>query len=46
VLFRSGVETELQADFLRDIGCEIIQGYFYSKPLMQEDFVRFVEMHS
>ena len=41
-----GVETEKQRDFLRSIRCDQVQGYFYSKPLMQEDFVRFVEMHS
>ena len=27
-----GVETEEQLSFLRDIGCEKIQGYFYGKP--------------
>ncbi|MGM9904632.1 putative bifunctional diguanylate cyclase/phosphodiesterase [Lactobacillus sp.] len=28
-----GVETQQQLDFLRSIGCERIQGYYYSKPL-------------
>ncbi|MCR5145344.1 MAG: EAL domain-containing protein [Lachnospiraceae bacterium] len=28
-----GVETEEQLEFLRSIGCEKIQGYFYGKPL-------------
>ncbi|MEC4982647.1 MAG: GGDEF domain-containing response regulator [Oscillatoria sp. PMC 1068.18] len=28
-----GVETQLQADILRDIGCEYAQGYFFSRPL-------------
>ena len=28
-----GVETEEQFRFLRDIGCEKIQGYFFGKPL-------------
>ena len=27
-----GVETREQVDFLREIGCEKIQGYFYGKP--------------
>lgn len=33
-----GVETELQADILRDLGCEIYQGYLYGKPMSQKDF--------
>jgi PAS domain S-box-containing protein len=33
-----GVETVSQADFLRSIGCEYIQGYLYSKPLPEEEF--------
>ncbi|MCR5032325.1 MAG: EAL domain-containing protein [Lachnospiraceae bacterium] len=28
-----GVETREQADFLRDIGCERLQGYLFSKPI-------------
>ncbi len=28
-----GVETEEQLDFLRSIGCEEVQGYYFSKPL-------------
>ncbi|MGN1024278.1 MAG: EAL domain-containing protein [Lachnospiraceae bacterium] len=28
-----GVETKEQLDFLRGIGCEIIQGYYYGKPM-------------
>ena len=33
-----GVETMSQADFLKSIGCEYIQGYLYSKPLPEEEF--------
>ncbi|WP_224982240.1 EAL domain-containing protein [Geomonas agri] len=32
-----GVETEAQLEFLVQHGCDIIQGYFYSKPLTAED---------
>ncbi|MBJ6800307.1 EAL domain-containing protein [Geomonas propionica] len=32
-----GVETQTQLDFLVQHGCDIIQGYFYSKPLSAED---------
>jgi len=31
-----GVETELQLDMLRDLGCERAQGYLFSKPADQE----------
>jgi EAL domain-containing protein (putative c-di-GMP-specific phosphodiesterase class I) len=30
-----GVENEDQLDILRDIGCDVAQGYFFSKPLPQ-----------
>lgn len=39
VIIAEGVETIPQADFLRDIGCDIIQGYLYSKPLPEEDYI-------
>jgi PAS domain S-box-containing protein len=31
-----GVETQAQVDLLKDIGCELAQGYFYSKPVSAE----------
>ena len=33
-----GVETLEQADFLRSIGCDYIQGYLYSKPIPESDY--------
>jgi len=39
-IIAEGVETIPQADFLRDIGCDVIQGYLYSKPLPEEDYIK------
>ena len=36
-----GVETAEQLDFLRSAGCDEIQGYYYSHPLSEDDFVAF-----
>ena len=34
-----GVETLKQAEFLRSIGCNYIQGYLYSRPLPEEQYI-------
>ena len=33
-----GVETAEEAQKVKDMGCDLIQGYYYSKPLSREDF--------
>ena len=33
-----GVETKEQADFVRNLKCDVIQGYYYSKPISKEEF--------
>ena len=33
-----GVETEDQVEFLADIGCHMVQGYFFAKPMTIKDF--------
>ena len=35
-----GVETRAQIDFLRTLGCDMIQGYYYSRPVPREEFER------
>ena len=37
-----GVETLMQLSYLKDKGCETIQGYYFSKPLSAADFENFV----
>ncbi len=31
-----GIETKEQYDILKDLGCQIIQGYYFSKPITSE----------
>ncbi len=33
-----GVETKEQLDFLKSIGCECIQGYYFAKPMPVEEY--------
>ncbi|MBQ9327211.1 MAG: EAL domain-containing protein [Solobacterium sp.] len=33
-----GVETRSQVDYLREIGCDIFQGFFYSRPIPVREF--------
>ena len=37
-----GVETEGQLAFLREQGCNEVQGYYISKPLPAEEFEEFI----
>ena len=38
-----GVETIAQADFLKSLGADFIQGYLYSKPLPEEEFLKLLQ---
>ncbi|HNP64982.1 MAG TPA: EAL domain-containing protein [Woeseiaceae bacterium] len=38
-----GVETKSQLDFLRRNGCNVVQGYYYFRPLPKRDFLSFME---
>ncbi len=38
-----GVETKEQLDYLGSLGCQIIQGYFFSKPLRAKEFWQFCQ---
>lgn len=39
-----GVETIQQADFLRSVGCDYVQGYLYSKPITAGEYRRLLHM--
>lgn len=38
-----GVEQKEQVELLRNMGCDMIQGYYYSKPLPLEEAIDYVE---
>lgn len=40
-----GVETRENVEFLRGIGCEYVQGYFYAKPMPAEQYLQYMDMH-
>ncbi len=38
-----GVETEAELNFLKQKNCHLFQGYYFSKPLPEDDFLVFLE---
>ncbi|NJB67632.1 diguanylate cyclase (GGDEF)-like protein/PAS domain S-box-containing protein [Desulfobaculum xiamenense] len=40
-----GVENDAQIDFLRNLGCVTVQGYYYSRPLPEDQFLRWLDAH-
>lgn len=41
-----GVETEEHVELLKRIGCRIVQGYYYSKPVPVNEFEQFAENYT
>ncbi len=37
-----GVETQRQMELLRDAGCQLVQGYYFSRPLPPADFEKLI----
>lgn len=44
-LIAEGVETEEQLEFLRAEGCDLIQGFYFSRPLSSADVTRYLAEH-
>jgi EAL domain-containing protein (putative c-di-GMP-specific phosphodiesterase class I) len=38
-----GVESRKQYEFLKQIGCDVYQGFMFSKPLDFEDTIEYVD---
>jgi sensor c-di-GMP phosphodiesterase-like protein len=38
-----GVENAEQLSYLREHGCDLIQGYYFSEPLSAEEFLELLE---
>ena len=41
-----GVETAEQAETLAKMGIDFIQGYYYAKPMPEDEFLAFLEEHN
>ena len=41
-----GVETAVQLEFLRRLGCDMVQGYYFSKPMAVDDCTAFLLEHA
>ena len=37
-----GVETKEQFDILKEMGCQLYQGYYFARPMPEEDFERYI----
>ncbi len=42
-LVAEGVETQAQLDLIKQVGCDLVQGYFFSRPLSAADFLEYCE---
>jgi len=45
-LLAEGVETKEQVELLQSIGCDQVQGYYYAKPMPEEDFFTILKKQS
>ncbi|WP_372811880.1 EAL domain-containing protein, partial [Pseudoalteromonas nigrifaciens] len=39
-----GVEQASQIEILKQLNCETVQGYYYSKPLSKDEFTEFLKL--
>lgn len=41
-----GVETQKEWDYLRSVDCDIVQGYYFYKPMPKDDFLNIIDQIS
>jgi EAL domain-containing protein (putative c-di-GMP-specific phosphodiesterase class I) len=41
-----GVETKDMAEQFSKLGCDYIQGYYFSKPIPKKEFIAFIKQQS
>lgn len=45
IVVAEGVESEIQKDYLMAYGCDRAQGYYFSKPLNEEEVIKFIKQY-
>lgn len=45
-LIMEGVETEAQAEYIKHCGADMIQGFYYAKPMSRDDLISFFQEQS
>lgn len=43
LVLAEGVETKIQKEWLEENGCDFLQGYYFSKPIPQNEYLEFLE---
>jgi len=38
-----GIETSLHVEMLKEMGCDELQGYYFSKPITKDKFIKFLQ---
>ena len=41
-----GVETEAHIRILKELGCDYLQGYYFSKPIPQDAFIELISQEN
>ncbi|MCD7708307.1 MAG: bifunctional diguanylate cyclase/phosphodiesterase [Clostridiales bacterium] len=44
-IIAEGVETGEQLKMLKDMGCQMVQGYYYAKPMPEDELIEFIGKH-
>ncbi len=43
VVIAEGVENKEQLELLDNMGCDLFQGYYFSKPVAIDDFIKYAD---